>query len=126
MTSHTRQRLVRYALVDDHLVRTVASGGRTYVHRCDRASFEAVAHALAETPATGEGTTMERIARAERLAHTRVNVALEFCKDRGIVDVRHRRCYPAGGSDPYLDAMIEFTALAEQGHQQLTPPSKGT
>jgi predicted transcriptional regulator len=56
---------------------------------------------------------MTRIARQEGLAFTQVNVALEFLKERGIVDVRHRRCYP-GTRDVHLDAMIEFHALAEE------------
>jgi hypothetical protein len=72
-----------------------------------------VAHAIAETPAEGEGTTLILLARTEALAYTQVNVALEFLKERGIVDVRHRRCYPAT-RETYLDAMVEFCALAEE------------
>jgi hypothetical protein len=43
-----------------------------------------------------------------------VNVALEFLKERGLVEVRHRRCYPAS-PDVYLDAMVEYLALEHQG-----------
>jgi len=38
-------------------------------------------------------------------------VALEFLKERGLVEVRHRHCYPAT-EDVYLDAMVEYHALA--------------
>lgn len=108
------ERVVVYAVQDGYLVRTVVTGDHIYVHRCGRATFEAVAHAVAETPAVGNGTTMELIAIGERIPYTRVNVALEFLKDRGIVEVRHRRCYPAT-ADPYLDAMVEFLAMEAHG-----------
>src|SRR5689334_21122422 len=71
-----------------------ASDGRNYTHRCEKATFETVAHAIAETPAEGDGTSLSTIARAEGLPYTQVNIALEFLKERGIVEVRHRRCYP--------------------------------
>ena len=54
-----------------------------------------------------------QIARKEHLPFTQVNVALEFLKERGIVDVRHRRCYPATES-VHLDAMVEWHALREE------------
>ena len=113
--NHLKNRDVRFHIEDGCLVRTVvsdASDGRTYTHRCDKATFETVAYAIQETPAEGDGTTLLRIARRENLPFTQVNVALEFLKERGIVDVRHRRCYP-GTRDVHLDAMIEFLALAE-------------
>jgi hypothetical protein len=44
-------------------------------------------------------------------------VALEFLKERGIMEVRHRRCYPASKS-VHLDAMTEFFALAEEPKAQ--------
>ena len=87
-------------------------GPRSYTHRCSRRAFEAVAHLLAETPAEGEGTALGDIAEREQLAFTQANVALEFLKERGLVEVRHRRCYPATCGDLYLDAMVEFHALA--------------
>ncbi len=40
-------------------------------------------------------------------------MALEFLKERGLVEVRHRRCYPASNS-VHLDAMVEFHALREE------------
>jgi hypothetical protein len=102
-----------YSVEDGCLVRTViSSDGRRYVHRCERKAFETVAHAIEETPAQGEGTSLMQIARQEKLPFTQVNVALEYLKERGIVDVRHRRCYP-GTSSVHLDAMVEFHALAD-------------
>jgi hypothetical protein len=115
MASNIRKRDVRFMVQDGYLVRTVTGGGRedrSYTHRCPKATFEQVAHAVEETPATGKGTTLEALARQEDLPFTQVNVALEFLKERGIVDVRHRRCYPATTS-VHLDAMVEFHALAE-------------
>ena len=116
MASSIRDRDVRFLVEDGYLVRTVTGGGRegrSYTHRCAKAAFEQVAHAVEETPAQGAGTTLEVLARQEALPFTQVNVALEFLKERGIVDVRHRRCYPATTS-VHLDAMVEFHALAEE------------
>ena len=116
MKTHLRQRDVRFVIEDGCLVRTVtgdASDGRSYDHRCQKATFEAIAHALAEVPAQGDGTSMMQLAEQEKVPYTQANVALEFLKERGIVDVRHRRCYPAT-ADVYLDAMTEWHALAEE------------
>src|SRR5215204_1411385 len=60
MTTHLKNRDVRFSVEDGHLVRTVtadaASGaGRTYVHRCTKAAFQSVAHAVAETAGRGGG-----------------------------------------------------------------------
>src|SRR5687768_2941012 len=120
MTSRFSTRDVGFTLEDGHLVRTVSilgrdGGPRTYTHRCTKRAFEAVAHCLAETPAEGEGTALGEVAEREQLHFTQVNVALEFLKERGLVDVRHRRCYPAGKGDLFLDAMVEFHALAAAG-----------
>ena len=116
MQTSLPNREVRFFHEDGCLVRTVAGGdGRTYSHRCAKATFEAVAHVIEETPTQGEGTTLTLIARRERLPYTQVNVALEFLKERSIVDVRHRRCYP-GTPSVHLDAMVEFHALAEEAN----------
>ena len=113
MATRHQQRDVRFEVADGHLVRTVAfPDGRRYVHRCGKEAYETVAHAIEETPAEGKGTSLEAIARQEDLPFTQANVALEFLKERGIVEVRHRRCYPATRS-VHLDAMVEFHALAE-------------
>jgi hypothetical protein len=109
------QREVKYIVQDSYLVRTVRRGDATsYTHRCPKETFQKVAHSLAETPAEGLGTCLGDIAMSEQLPFTQVNVALEYMKERGLVEIRRRRCYPAT-ADTYLDAMIEFSALAEGG-----------
>ena len=119
MRTRIRQRNVRYVVQDGCLVRTVTAGGgdsRAYCHRCTKATLETVAHAIEETPFEGEGTSGELIVRQEDLPFTPVHVAMGFLKERGVVEVRHRRCYPAT-TDAYLDAMIEYHALAEEPRQ---------
>ena len=118
MKTNFRQRDIRYEFADGCLVRTVTEqtrqgAARTYQHRCTRAAFETVAHAINETPGNGEGTSQVEIARREFLPYTQVNVALEFLKERGVVEVRHRRCYP-GTTTAFEDAMIEFLSLGEE------------
>jgi hypothetical protein len=116
MRTSINNRSVVFLVQDGCLVRIVAGEAgddRTYTHRCEKAAFETVAHALAETPKDGNGTSQPKVARQEKLPYTQVNVALEFLKERGLVDVRHRRCYPATSGDLYLDAMVEYHALAD-------------
>jgi hypothetical protein len=115
--SKLKNRDVRFVVQDGCLVRTVtsdAADGRAYSHRCELAVFETVAHAMDEVAPQGPGTTLTEIVRQEKLPYTQVNVALEFLKERSIVDVRHRRCYPASPA-VHLDAMVEFHALREKG-----------
>jgi hypothetical protein len=117
MKTNLKNRSVVFFVRDGCLVRIVAADtgdGRTYTHRCPKRAFETVAHAISETPKEGDGTSLMQIARRETLPSTQVNVALEFLKERGLVDVRHRRCYPAT-ADVYLDAMVEYHALADGG-----------
>ena len=120
MKTNFRQRDVRFEFADGFLVRTVTDAapgpggtGKAYEHRCTRKVFETVAHAINETPADGDGTSLTDIARRENLPFTQVNVALEFLKERGVIEVRHRRCYP-GTTTAFEDAMIEFLALGEE------------
>jgi hypothetical protein len=114
MRSTLPNRNVDFRHEDGCLVRTVTGAdGRHYTHRCAMAAYEKVAHALNETPATGNGTTMAMIATQECIPFTQANVAFEFMKERGLVEVRHRRCYPAS-SEIYLDAMVEWHALSEK------------
>lgn len=116
MKTTLKNRQARFYIEDGCLLQTVTAGGgdnRTYTHRCSKATFEKVAHAIGETAAQGDGTSMTQIARQENVTFTQTNVAMEFLKERGIVDVRHRRSYPAT-KDVYLDAMVEFHALAEE------------
>lgn len=99
---------------DGCLVRTVAGAdGRAYTHRCSLDVFEKVAWVLEETPAEGNGVAIGEIAAAESLPHTQVDVTLAFLHERGIIDRRHRRNYPASTS-VHLDAMVEWHALREE------------
>ncbi|MCG3174643.1 MAG: hypothetical protein GMKNLPBB_02903 [Myxococcota bacterium] len=115
MKTNFRTRHVRFTVLDGCLVREVVdqASNKTYRHRCAKRTFETVVHAMSEITSEGEGTTLTQIARQERLPCTQVNVALEFLKDRGVVDVRHRRSYPSGSPTFFEDAMIEFHYLAD-------------
>src|SRR3954469_24863570 len=98
MPTRHRGRSAAYEVLDEHLVRTVSFPNREgYVHRCPLAAYETVAHAIEETPSEGNGTSLTEIAKAEDLPITAVNVPLEFLKQRGLVEVRGRRCYPGSG-----------------------------
>jgi hypothetical protein len=98
---------------DGCLVRTVAGAdGRSYTHRCELAVFEKLAWVLELTSAEGQGFAINEIALAENLPHTQVDVTLAFLHERGIIDRRHRRDYPASPC-VHLDAMTEWHALRE-------------
>jgi len=110
------QRTVDFEVVDDHLdmkVSFVDAPDRNYVHRCTRDVFQEVVFTIEENAAPGSrGVTLEDLVAALDAPYTQVNVALVFMKERGCVEVRRRRTFPA--SDwLYEDAMIEFLALAE-------------
>ncbi len=114
MATRHRERNVIFDVVDGVLTRTVIfPDRRTYTHRCTRAIYEEVAHAIDERPK--QGVTLDPLAKALDLPLTQVNVALEFMKERGCVVTRARRNYPASNF-LYEDAMIEFTYLAELPH----------
>ncbi len=103
---------VRFEVVDDHLVRTVAAiDGRSYVHRCSREVYGRVAHAMQSVGP--EGATLQTLAIALDAPYSQVNVALEFLKERSCVETRHRRNYPASNF-VLEDAMIELLALNQE------------
>ncbi|MEM6503905.1 MAG: hypothetical protein AAF711_00410 [Planctomycetota bacterium] len=113
MPSRHRNRVVNFDVVDDHLEMKVAfpdAPDRSYVHRCTRDNFREVASTIEENAAGG--MTLEDLVVAMDAPYTQVNVALSFMKERGCVEVRRRRSYPASGQ-LYEDAMIEFMFLAE-------------
>ena len=115
MSTRSRTRDVRFAVADDHLVRTVTfSAGGGYKHRCPRAAYEAVAGAVDASTAEGEGVTLESLARDLGVPCTQVNVALEFLKERGVAVTRGRRSYRASDAT-YEDAMVEYHAVLGQG-----------
>ncbi len=98
-----------YSLVGNHLVRTVTlPDGRSYIHRCSKAVYEAVAYAVEGH--SREGVTGEAMSTELDLPFTQVYVALSFLVERGCVVVQFRRNFPA--SDIlFEDAMTEFHAL---------------
>jgi hypothetical protein len=102
-----------FEVIDDRLIRKVIPRrGQPYEHRCSRASFEQVAHAVEELGA--DGFTLHTLVKHEDLPFSQVAVALAFLKERGIIDTRYRRNYAATDS-VHVDAMTEFHALAENG-----------
>ncbi len=113
-----RNRDVTFDVVDDHLEMKVtfpdapdARGrGRDYLHRCTRDIFREVAFTIEEHAAGG--MTLEDLVAAMDAPYTQVNLALAFIKERGCIEVRRRRSYPASGQ-LYEDAMIEFMFLAQ-------------
>ncbi len=111
MTTRHRDRNVIFDVVDNVLTRQVVfPDGNSYTHRCTLATFKEVAYAIEER--AKEGVTCDALAEALDLPYTQVNVALEFMKERGCVEVRRRRSYPAS-EFLFEDAMCEFTFLAE-------------
>ena len=111
MRRSIREREVRFEVIDDRLVQTVVGpDGRGYIHRCDRRTYEAVAHAIDESGRAG--VTLEPLARAIDAPYTRVNVALGFLRERGCLVTRLRHHYPAS-TFLFEDAMVEYHALAE-------------
>ncbi len=112
MVRRAESRDVAFRVIDDHLERIVAFPDRPerdYTHRCPRAAFERIAHAAEELT---EGFTLEMLSTHEELPWTQVAVALDFLKERGIIDTRSRKNHAATGS-VHLDAMTEYFALAE-------------
>jgi hypothetical protein len=120
--THTRSRSQRrrevcFQVRDDILEMIVSfpdQPQRDYIHRCTRDVFREVAFAIEETAASG--AILDELVAALDAPFTQVNVALAFMKERGCVETRRRRSYPASGQ-LYEDAMIEFMYLAETGER---------
>ena len=111
----TISRVETFEVEDDHLIRKVVPRrGQPYEHRCPCEAFAQISYAAEEL---GEqGFTLKSLLEYERNAgryvtFTDVAVTLAFLRERGILDVRHRRNYAATES-AHLDAMTEFHALA--------------
>lgn len=111
MTTRPREKSVLFDVQDDHLVRTVVfPDGRSYTHRCTRDIFRDTAFTIEERAAGG--VTLGELVQAMNAPHTQVAVALDFMKEKGCVETRYRRTFPAS-SALYEDAMVEFTFLAQ-------------
>jgi hypothetical protein len=106
-------RQCEFRMVHGVLVRTVKrSDGRSYQHSCTLESFADVARFIEEHAA--EGVTTPRLwDELDDVPCTQATVALEFLKERGLVDVERRRCFP--GSNVFFEhALCEWHALAFQ------------
>ena len=103
-------RLVSFSRVADRLHRSVSIiDGRSYAHTCTLDVFKKVAYALQEAK---HPTTLMEIAEQEQLPYTQVNIAIEFMKERGLLEVVRRRSVPASRTF-FEDAMCEFHALPD-------------
>ena len=117
MTS-TTDRIDTFSVADDHLVRSVIPArGKPYEHRCPRASFEEIAHAIDELHDDGRTFTLSELVEITDLSSTQNAVALAFLKERGCVATRWRRNF-AVAPGLFEDAMIEFHALHEE-HEEV-------
>lgn len=102
------EREVVFSRDGKHLTRTVSlRDGKSYAHTCTLEVYEDVAHSIEEAI---EPTTLSKIAEARKLPCTQVNVALEFFKDRGMIEIVRRRSRIASRTF-FEDAMTEFHAL---------------
>jgi hypothetical protein len=97
MNEHLKDRDVTFTIEDGCLVRAVTGSGRSYTHRCPKQAFEKVAHAIEETPAEGQGTTLIDVVGREDLPFTQVNVALAEVQ---AVALEHRRVVGEVGVAP--------------------------
>ncbi len=102
----------------DLVKRGAPRSGNAYEHRCPRADFEAVAHAVNESD---RPVVYMDIAALLGLPHTRVAVAFAFLVERGCLTPAHgRKRRRPDDADVYLDALIEYHALLEKGPE---PPA---
>ena len=122
----TLLRAETFAVVDGCLVRKVVPRrGQPYEHRCPLHAYRELAWAAIDLAA--DGFTVETLADQVRnrpreehddrepwASYTNAAVAIAFWKERGLLDVRHRRNHVDDGFF-FEDAMIEFHALAENG-----------
>lgn len=107
-----RTRTVEYSADNFSLRRLVRfDDGHEYAHRCERNVYEAVALHFED----GHGHTLEELALALNLPFTQVNVAMEFMKDRGVIEVRYKRMSYAASRCVFEDAMLEYLALVHEG-----------
>ena len=104
------RRSICFEVERGRLVRTVQrADGRTYVHRCEISALKEVCWYVEEHAKDGV-TTGELWDALPDWPATQLSVALEFLKERGIVETRGRRNYPSSGT-VFEDAMTEFYAL---------------
>ncbi|MCI0363502.1 MAG: hypothetical protein L0219_06435 [Phycisphaerales bacterium] len=101
-----------FTVTENILTRVVKPArGTRYQHTCDKDVFESVAHAIDEL--NGASFTYEEIRQSIQAPFTQVAVAVAFLRERGCIVSAQRRRSVAATNDVYVDAMIEFHALAE-------------
>src|SRR5690349_12632914 len=88
-------------------------GGRDE-QRCDLESFTEVARLIDERGSRGL-TTNEMWESLPEVPQTRASVALDFLKERGVICIEGRRCYPTSTA-PFEYALSEWHAL-DQGDE---------
>jgi hypothetical protein len=105
-----QNRQVRFELERGRLVRHVELAyGRAYTHRCSLETFQEVVWYVDEHAKDGV-TTGELWDALPDYPATQLSVAFKFLKERGCVETRGRRSYPA--SDIlFEEAMVEFHAM---------------
>lgn len=114
MRTRGRNRIIDFDVVGGHLEKQVSfpdDPSRDYTHRCPEDIFKDVAHSIEER--AKQGSTLDELAEAMDQPHSQVATALAFLKERGCVEVRLRRTYPASVG-LFEDAMIEFCYLAQK------------
>jgi hypothetical protein len=114
----TAERTESFSVEDGMLVRRVSpKRGKPYEHRCELATYEAVAHAIDDLG--DEALTGDEVQAVIDLPSSQVHTALAFLRDRGCLEPahgrRHRAAASLAGGGVHLDAMTEFHALREKG-----------
>jgi hypothetical protein len=106
-------RTITYSVVEDGCLRRDIrlSDGRTYTHHCTKEVYETVAYAVED----GQPHTGQELSRTLTEPFTQVDLAFQFLKDRGILEVGRKRKSHASGKCVYEDAMVEYCALKELG-----------
>ena len=112
------ERIESFSVEDGMLVRRVVpKRGEPYEHRCELATYEAVAHVIDELG--DEPFTGDEVQAAIDLPSSQVHAALAFLRDRASIEPahgrRHRAAASIAGGGVHLDAMTEFHALREKG-----------
>jgi hypothetical protein len=114
------ERTESFSIEDGMLVRRVSpKRGKPYEHRCELATYEAIAHAIDEMG--DEPFTGDELQAAIDLPSSQVHAALAFLRDRGSLQPAHGRKHRAaaslagGGGGVHLDALTEYHALREKG-----------
>lgn len=120
----TTPRVETFTAEANHLVRKVVPRrGEPYEHRCSLDAYRELVWAAIDLTADGftVDTLVDQVRTRPRERHddrepwasfTNAAVAIAFWKERGLLDIRHRRNHVEDGYF-FEDAMIAFHALEE-------------